>query len=198
MYSKLAVAVTRKLSKWDVIDNEKFDIYSYSFEILISYSVYFLIFLFTSALTKTFFESLFFLFGFCILRHFAGGYHTSTYIRCHLLFSLSHLIFILIFKLTPIDWYLVFVSSLLFYIVLSVYLFAPVDNDNKPFTKTEFTRFRFKSRLYVILMSTILITSFLLISIARPYIFCYIVGTSFAATSLLAARIVQKLSKRHL
>lgn len=192
MYSKLATAVTKKLSELDVIDNDKFEIYSYSFEILISYSVYFVVFLLISLLTKTFFQSLCFLIGFCILRHFAGGYHTSTYLRCHLLFTFTHFVFILLFKIVSSQWYLISCFVLLLYIVLSVFIFAPVDNVNKPFTEKEFTRFRFQSRLYVGLTSIILIIASILIQIVRPYIWCFVVGTSFAATSLLAGKMTEK------
>lgn len=177
-----------------MIDNDKFEIYSYSFEILISYSVYFVVFLLISLLTKTFFHSLCFLIGFCILRHFAGGYHTSTYLRCHLLFAFTHFVFILLFKIVSNQWYLISCFVLLLYIVLSVFIFAPVDNVNKSFTEKEFTRFRFQSRLYAGMTSIILITASILFQIVRPYIWSFVVGTSFAATSLLVAKMIEKHS----
>lgn len=194
LYSKLATAVTKKLSELDVIDKDKFEIYSYSFEVLISYSVYFVVFLLISLLTKTFFVSLCFLVGFCILRHFAGGYHTSTYLRCHLLFSFTHLLFILLYRIVLHQWYLVSCLFLILFIVLCVFIFAPVDNVNKPFTEKEFKQFRFKSRLYIGLMSTILITASIILHIVQPYIWSFVVGTSFAATSLLVAKMIEKHS----
>lgn len=196
LYSKLATMITQKLSKWDVIDNDKFDIYAYSFEILISYFVFFLVFLLISLLTRTFFESLCYLIGFCILRHFAGGYHTATYLRCHLLFSFTHLLFIIICKTMSSEWHHIIFFSLILYVLSSVFVFAPVDNANKPFTKREFSRYRFKSRLYAVAISIILIVGFMLLNVLRPYALYYIIGSSFAATSLWVAKTIAKYSNR--
>lgn len=194
MYSKIAASITRKLSDWNVIENEKFEIYSYSFEILIAYFSYFTIFIIISILTKTYLESLFFIIGFCILRHFAGGYHTSTYLRCHLLFSFTHTILIIACKIIPTTWYLTSIIILLVCILFSVIICAPVDNINKPFSKLEFSRFRTKSRIYVCLMSIIFGIASWAFDIIRPLIFCFAVGSFFAATSLWVAKIMN--SKR--
>lgn len=196
LYTNLATKITNKLAEWDVIESDKFEIYAYSFEILISYSVYFIVYLLISLLTHTLFESLCFLIGFCTLRHFAGGYHTSTYLRCHLLFSFTHFIFIILYKSAPPSRYLITIGSLILYILLSVFIFAPVDNENKPFTDREFIRFRFESRVYVSMISIILIIGFALFSILRPYIFSFILGTAFAATSVWVAKVICKLSNR--
>ena len=196
LYGKLAAAITNKLSEWEIIDNNKYEIYVYSFEVLISYFVFFVVFLLMALLTQTFFESICYLVGFCILRHYAGGYHAATYLRCHLLFSFTHLLFIFICKNISSEWNYIVFFSLTLYVLSSVFIFAPVDNVNKPFTEREFFRYRIKSRLYAVALSIILSVIFMLLSVLQSYALCYIIGTSFAATSLWVAKTITSYSNR--
>lgn len=196
LYTKIAERLTKKLILWDVIENNKFDVYAYSFEVLISYSVYFLSFLIISILTSTFLESLCFIIGFCALRHFTGGFHTSSYLRCNLLSTFSHLIFIFLCKVIPSTWYMFSIGILIIYILLSVFIFAPIDHENKPFSEREFARFRFKSRIYSSIISVILSLGSTLIPILRLYIFSFIIGTTFAATSVWVAKTIYSVNKR--
>lgn len=181
---------------WNVIEEGKFDVYAYSFEVLISYSVYFLSFLIISILTNTFLESLCFIIGFCALRHFTGGFHTSSYLRCNLLSTLTHLAFIFLCKVIPSTWYIFFIGVLIIYILLSVFIFAPIDHENKPFSEREFARFRFESRIYSGIISIILLLGTALLPILRLYIFSFIIGTAFAATSIWIAKTIYRVSKR--
>lgn len=196
LYTKIAKRVTKKLISWDVIEKDKFDVYAYSFEVLISYSVYFLSFLIISIITDTFGESLCFIIGFCALRHFTGGFHTSSYLRCNLLSTFTHLIFIFLCQAIPTTWYMLSIGPLIIYILLSVFIFAPIDHENKPFSEREFARFRFESRIYSSIISILLSLVFILLPILRLYIFSFIIGTTFAATSVWVAKTIYSVNKR--
>lgn len=101
MYKKIARSITDKFVKNGSIQQEKANVYTYGFEIIISTLVYTLIFIVTAIVSNTLFESLLFWMGFFIVRTIAGGYHASTYISCHILFFLTHCSFIAFIKLLP-------------------------------------------------------------------------------------------------
>lgn len=196
LYTKIAEKLTKKMITWDIIGTDKFDVYAYSFEVLISYSVYFTIFLIISLLTSSFWESLCFIIGFCSLRHFTGGFHTSSYLRCNLLSTLTHFIFIFLCKIIPDTWHVISIGCLIIYILFCVFIFAPVDHENKPFSEREYKQFRFRSRVYSSLMSVILLLSTILLPVLRLYIFSFIIGTAFAATSVWIAKTIYTVGKR--
>ena len=171
-----------------IIEENKHDIYAYGFEILIAYLFYILYFSIISIITRTFFTSLSFLVGFVVLRNFAGGYHAATYKMCHILFALNHLIYIFAQHYIPTYMYIsVFITTVLIS-VISIWLLAPVDHENRPFSDSEFARFRKRSRSYTF---GIISVTVVIILIPKSYDlgFGYLFGTLSATISLIIAKI---------
>lgn len=191
MYRKLAIRITDCFINKDIILEQKKAIYYYGFELLISSIIYFLIFLLISLVTKSLIASFFFWLGLFLIRKTAGGHHSNSYKKCHLLFAANHTFFVILLKTIPTPYYFYVNTSILILSILSILIFAPVDHKNKPFIKTEYKRFKLFSKIYCIIL--LLIGVFSIINIIPPssYFFGFSFGSLSATISLLFAKIIR-------
>lgn len=197
MYKRLAVSLTNTFLSKKIITCDKRDICEYGFEMLISNFVYMIIFIVTAIITNTFIESLLFWLGLFIIRKIAGGHHANSYISCHILFALNHVFFIIAAKMLPKDLINFSICLLLSFSIVLVAFCAPVDHKNKPFIKSEYKRYKKLSRIYCVVLFTILI-SFIIIqttnkttAICDELYFSFSFGTASATISLLSAKIIR-------
>lgn len=118
---------------------------------VISYFCYFVILLILSIITCTIWQSVLFCIGFMTLRRCAGGFHADSYTKCHLLFSLNHLLFIAFYYFCPTKydaWLIVFGSI---FCLLVMWLFAPIEHMNRPFNDAERHCFKGEAEYIVVL-----------------------------------------------
>lgn len=198
MYKTLALCLTKKFIKLNLVPAEKEPVYSYGFEIILSMIVYALIFVITAIITSTLVTSLIFFIGFYLIRKFCGGYHASTYLKCHFMSVLVHLVAIAFLRLFPQSLFYEFTIISLLISCVFILLFAPVDHKNKPFIKNEFQRFRKKSCIYCGLISVIILLTLILKARLGDniYLFSYSLGTLSATLSMLGAKIINYYERR--
>ena len=186
LYQKLALKITDRFIQKNVISKDDREVYSYGYEILLSSVVYIGIMLAISIAFGEFFTSLIFFIGFYIYRKVAGGYHADTYFKCHLLFALNQLLFIVIIKFVHIPDFIIFNTSAAVIVCLITFLLAPIDNENKPFTENECIRYRRLSRVYTLLLLPVIVGMSFLPDVGR-FVFCFCIGLLSANISLLYA-----------
>ncbi len=193
MYRKLANSLTHFFVKKKVVSEDEVEAYAYGFEILLSIIVYESIFVLISIFTNTFIPSLGFWISFFFIRTFCGGFHASTYFKCHLMFLANHVLFIFLYKhlflLIDHKW----VSVFLFFSALTVFLIAPVDHPNKPFLENEYSKFKKRSRTYGVLI--IILAVFNIFFSTKDFGWGYGFGTLSATISLIFAKILYKKRK---
>ena len=189
MYRKIALKLTNLFVEKRIILKDKQDIYAYGFEMMISSFVYFGIFIFFAAITNTIFQSLLFWMGLFISRKITGGHHANSYISCHILFAINHIICILLVKITPSLILYEMTLSMLVITLISVFLFAPVDHKNKRFIKNEYKRYKFLSKVYSVALTLILILFLIKIIPTNTFFYAYSIGIFSAAISLLCGKI---------
>ena len=192
MYIKLAEHTTDYFIAKKLINEFERDIYVYSFEVLISDLVYLMIAFLTALISGTLLETFVFFFGFFCIRRFAGGFHASSYNRCHLLFWFNQVIMIILIRMTDLSK----ISTLIFFLYavsfFSVFTLAPIANKNKPFTESEAKRFGLLSRIMIILTAGVTVGLYML-NVDLLYIYVYILGVFSASAALIAERIkIQK------
>lgn len=178
----------------NIIDSSKFDVYAYGLEILIAYICYFVIFYIIAIITRTFLESTMFCVGFVVLRKFSGGFHASTYLKCHLLFAINHLLFIILLKTLPETFYNILFFCIPVFAFFSIWVFSPVDHENRPFNENEYAYFKKCSKAYSIV---IIILSIILSMFRQVYgiLFSYLIGVLSASCSIIVGKIQQHMSK---
>ncbi len=191
MYEIAAKAITNKFVRCGIINSERQDVYNYGFELMISYLVYFIIFSCISLLTSTLVESYFFFIGFMFVRKFAGGIHAKTYIRCHILFELNHLLFIAVHHYCSYSTHLWIVLLIELFSIVVIWVLAPVDNSNKRLTINEKRHFKKMSRVYTVFIGGTIVAAIVVPGIEQ-YVFSYSVGVCSASLSLLLAYFQEK------
>lgn len=199
MYNTISKSITNKLVSKSLISEDKKEVYTYGFEILISTAVYALIFVLCAILTSTFITSILFFFGFYFVRKFCGGMHADSYLKCHLMSAFNHLLVIAILLTFPEAYQLLFTVVSLGICSVMIFLFAPVDHKNKRFIKTEYQSFKKKSVLYgCIVLNVLLLTVIcnLFHMNINIYVFAYSLGTLSATISMLGAKIINSNERR--
>lgn len=195
MYGKIAQNVARYFTRKQIIDDANAEIYEYGFEILLSTIVYLTVFVVLSLMTDSMVYSLLFFLSFLIVRKTAGGYHASTYLRCHLLFFINHLLFIIGVNLYPLRYTPMTSIIVILTSAILILIFAPVAHPNRPFIKTERMRFRKLSIGYAILLIFLAFPlSYFSMNIksTNEYIFAFSFGLMSASISLLIEKIKQQ------
>ena len=165
------------------ITQQEHHIYSYCFEILLSSIVFWGLIFIVAFLTGTIHPTILYLFGFCVFRRIAGGYHASTHLRCLLLSIFFHLLFIaLLYLAIPNKYINIFLLIFAYCIFL---LFAPIDHKNKPFMKE--TKVNLKYKL-VFLMIIYFIIEIILTQLSYTItVFCLSYGCWQAGVAIILA-----------
>lgn len=197
IYRRCSQKATDYFIKNKIISGDKKAVYEYGFEILISTLAYTLLFILISLITNTILESLVFLVGFFVVRTIAGGYHANTYLKCHILSVINHIVFVVSYHCVPEVWKKYICLVVLLVSSVFIIVFAPVDHPNKPFVKTEKKRFRILSICYGGLLILIALISFLLVpKQLLSYLLSYVIGTFSATVSIVVAKINLKKGKK--
>lgn len=188
MYQKVSCKITEWLILEKIISSEESEIYQYSVEVLISDFLYMSIAVLTAIITDSFIASIVFFVGFLTLRKFSGGYHASTYLRCHFLFWLNQLIMIMLYKLVSFEHSRIL--SLLFILIsiVCVFMLAPVGNENKPLSVNEKRKYGLLSKIIILFDAAIVIT-LSITEVYCQYVCMYAFGVLSVSISLVAEKI---------
>lgn len=192
MYKKISQLLTNYFIHKGTVTADQYEVYAYGFEVLISTLVYTFIFILIAFVTRTLLASLIFWIGFFIVRTIAGGYHAKTYIVCHMLFMLNHVIVIAALKLTSLPAQKHIAFALILLSAILIFLFAPVDHPNKPFIKGEEQRFRKLSCIYALFILVLAVILYAFSFDLSEYPLSFAIGTFSAAFALTGAKIQQK------
>lgn len=188
MYEKISCIITKKLVEKKIIRNDEWEIYQYSIEVLLSDVCYLFIAFLTALLTNSLWASVAFFTGFLSLRKFSGGYHASTYLRCHFLFWANQLLMILIYYLLSAKYGRIISLTFVSISIVCVFMLAPVGNKNKPLSDKEKLKYAFFSKIVIIFDATVV----LVLSITNvycQYVCMYTFGVFSVSISLVAEKI---------
>ena len=197
MYSKIASKTTDFYIKKGLIKPEKSVLYSYGFQTMISTAVYLLICFIVAFLFNSVIETIFFLIGFVLVRRICGGYHAPSYISCHILFEFVHIIFLVLHKCIPNEYYKIGFILLNLISILIILFFAPVDHANKRFTPGEQKYFRKKSIFHAVFLFVITFVLLYFDNYTINCLFTFSIGTFTATVSLLYAKLINAKEKNH-
>lgn len=159
MITYLAKRITEFFISYDVIKKEDREIYQYGNEIIISSLLDFFILLAFAIGFNDFVNVFLFWIVFFILRKFGGGYHAGTYLKCKIVFSVNIFIVMIIMNDFKYVYNIYLLILMTVFSCVSIFLLAPVDNENKPLSETEKRINALKCRILLVLVC---ILSFLL------------------------------------
>lgn len=196
MLNKCADRCVSLLEKYYPIDGEDRPIYVYGFEILFSTLFSLSSVTVLSCLLGHAAYALFFVLFFFSLRLFCGGYHASTYAKCFLITNLTFLSTV-VYTEVILRLNLVSVMPVLFLLsAVTVFVFAPVKNENHPCTEKTYRKNKVISRVLVILYFAVYLCIFVFSDSARIAVNS---AWSFISVSIMIIieKIKQKGGKNH-
>lgn len=196
MISEIAKKTARYFAELNVIDQKRTEVYSYGFELLISELISTSVMLIIAVITKNFLQTAAYIAAFTVMRECAGGYHAKTHRNCILAFTASYLAFIAIISFLPKAHYAALLFTGLGLNLIFIYLCAPVDNKNKPFSEEEKRRFRFRSRLAGVIITVIAVFLWLADIKDGLYAVCIMIGILTAGSSVVIGSLQHNREKR--
>ncbi len=137
----------------NIISIEDQEIYRYGTEqILINLTTFTVLAIIATSI-KGWHETIFFLIGIVPIRVVAGGYHANTPEKCNVLTILVYLFNMLIIHFIKKYMSFVLVIFFLSIMIVSVFIFAPVDHKNKVLTQDEGIKAKKNSRIISIILA---------------------------------------------
>lgn len=196
MYEQLSKKITDILIRNKIISEKEKEIYIYSFQIILSSFVSTLFIIIWSLLFKQIFNTIIFFIGFFLCRKFSGGYHAKSSLGCFIFTQTLFISYLSLISFTNIlESKLAFILITLFTNII-ILTFAPIDNENKPFSEDEKVKFRKKSRI-LSLINIIIVFISVYFSLFISECFCYILGTFSVSIMLILGKIQNITSLKH-
>lgn len=132
---KITTRIVRFFIESKVIDETDQEIYEYGLEILIENVMLTVFLLLFGVMIGKGIETCIFLFSFCWLRRFCGGYHAKIKRGCHIATFIAYIVFLL----GIVAFYKVvnkYMFAIYFVCLLILIVYAPVQHKNKVLTES--------------------------------------------------------------
>ena len=186
----LSRKISSAFAERGIILQEDLAVYTYSFEILIATLLNLLALCLIAVLTRTGSETIFYLLGFLPLRQLAGGYHAKNHFRCFLILIAVYGIFLVLIKFLLAAYYVYTIAASLLISIFFIFLYAPVEDENKPLSFREVKMLKQKSRIAI---TVYVIITGLLLPVKIEWTFALALGILSVALSLAASVIRQNI-----
>jgi accessory gene regulator B len=133
-----------------------------------------------SILFKLFWLNILYLICYIPLRSYAGGIHAKTHLRCYYSSILLNIVVLVLLKYLPINSILG-LCIILIIAGLTIIFLSPVEDKNKPFDKKEYTVFKKRARLILLVE----IIAFAVILYFGLYQIAYTIAISLAMLAIM-------------
>jgi len=197
MIPYLSEKITSSFIANNIIQEDDYKLYLYSFEILLSTVLNVFAICIIAVATKTVLETLCYFIAFIPLRQFAGGYHAKNHIRCFVILMVVYIGFLMLINVSPMGHSDLVVFISVFISLIIVFFLAPVADINKPLNDKEIIRFRYKSRLLITVYSVGIILINLLIT-DSVVVMSLALGVLSIALSLITGKVKNMIENHSL
>ena len=189
----IAKKITEFFIQCQVIKETDRETYEYCFQILLMNIINFGTIMLLGIVFRCVIETILFVIGFTIIRKQAGGYHSSTPIRCYLLSVANYIVFVFLLSIIPSAWAKLINLLIIALACIIIWLYAPVADKNKPFSIGEYERYKRNSRLIISLLVLCNLCAFFISFInIQVYMLPLNFGILFAAVSLLTSKLLSR------
>lgn len=153
MIMEAASFIVDSLIRNKKIKIEEASVYQYGYEILISSCITFAIAIGAGLVMQCLFAAILYFVMFALLRSICGGYHAKTYLKCNTIYVFTTFIVLFVFKYVPVDKVTACHYCFLALSIIITYVYAPVENVNKPLTEAQKKYFRIFGTALVVLLA---------------------------------------------
>jgi accessory gene regulator B len=188
MMDKLIFKSTEYLIHQKVIDEDDRDVYEYGFHSLYSNVINIICIISISLFLKMVPQVILYHIVFISLRSSAGGYHSSTYLRC---FLVSTTVLLLsLFGMLHLKSSLLYIGFAFFSVII-IWMKAPVEHFNSPLGVKKRKRLKYISRVLSILFFIAILILIIFIDISLRWIAVSIAFGMVSHTLLFVAAIAK-------
>lgn len=188
MYKKMSTSIVKKLTEIKIIQERDFDVYEYSFELLISTVVSTSLMLILAILFKKLFLSILFILGFITTRLSCGGFHAKTHFTCLLTTLANYLIFLFCISTIRENQIITILLIINIISVVTILLLAPVEHENNPMDETDIRRNK-RRCMYIVLITSILTVLSVLFQTMEWAVLSINLGIFSVAVSVIIAKL---------
>ncbi|MDR7856823.1 accessory gene regulator B family protein [Tissierella sp.] len=146
----------KKLCDKNIIGEEDIDVYHYGLELLLATLFKAMGLMAIAAITGLVKEAIIFTMFFSSLRVQAGGYHAKTIIGCFIGMVVFTFTSITLVRMIPLDYQQQYILVAVVSSIALVFVYAPMESENKPLTEEEEILYRRRSLGTVIAGSIII------------------------------------------
>lgn len=175
-----------------IIERDEIEIYRFGTQLLLETLFSFLVFLIIAAFLGRSTEMVIFTISFALLRQYAGGSHSKTFLGCFMVSCLMFLSLFLPLNFTGDGTVFICIGSALSVPVIAV--LSPVDSVYKPIDGDE--RKKYRKRLLLLLGVEVIAAAVVFFYVNNIYAICIVYSWCVLAASLTAGRIQNKILKR--
>jgi accessory gene regulator B len=191
MAEKMAFFLVRK----EIVKEEKADIYSFGLEIMFATLINSVLVFTASLIIGVFWQSVFMLVPFALIRGNAGGFHAKTHTGCILGFLSLYIISTLIVKWSHPDMARVAAFILLPAAAAFIVKIGVLPHRNRPVTDREYLHYKRTARALICLLSIVGLAGLYL---ASEWFIYYSLGIILAAGSVLVGCIQNIWERRRI
>lgn len=174
-------SITSFINKNRQMDSDNLEILRYGLELFLLKYSFMIAILIIALMLNSFYECLIFIAFFSVLRTSAGGYHASTRIECFVESVITFVLVIIILKTIEKYNYSAFVMGLATVSFLFIWIFSPIDTENKPLDSNETAIYRKKTRIILCTEAILSLGAFYV----GFYTISYSIIVSFIITAIL-------------
>ncbi|MBN4069501.1 MAG: accessory regulator AgrB [Alkaliphilus sp.] len=193
MIDYLSNMLINKFKIQSIIQEEDEEVYFYGLQLLIATIIKIVGLIVIASILGFVVETIVFMVFYSSLRVQAGGFHASTFFKCLIITMIIISISLVIAYLIPHNYASNMQLIILVIAILLVYLYAPVDTENKPLSKKEVLIYRRRSMITVLIGSTIILTTIYLYN--ELMILGNVAALAFFSESVTLTPLFQKKPK---
>jgi accessory gene regulator B len=193
-FRRISVSLTTRMISAGVVKEEDRDVYQYSIEVVTALIVNIVSTFILFVVFGRLLECIIFFAVFSPLRTYSGGYHASTHLKCYLLSMAMMLIVIFCLSIISESAYYMISAVLGLFSTLTIFMFSPVEDKNRPLDEKEVKVYR-KISLRVLAVEGLALI-LLLISHMEFYALVVSLGLAVTAVSVIVAKLNQLIRQR--
>lgn len=157
MFQRIAKRICSYLSNKGILNEENKDIYIYALEVIILNTSIFVSLFVISVMMKHITSMVCFILFFVPIRIYGGGYHAKKSITCFLLSITSYVLALSILNSHTYLYLNRFIQVSLVCVIIMMYIFAPIVNENHPLDDKQYKRNKTIVRLLLIIDFIVLV-----------------------------------------
>lgn len=192
--------LSEKIADFFIGETEEYrqerDVYVYGCEVLCSILLNIIVICAVGVVFQNLICCVVFFVSFAVVRHFSGGYHANTYLKCNLILLINSVAVMGIIALPIMYQPSSYIGGgvMMLFTVVVIYLLAPMGDVNKEVPEERREELKRKSVIVVLMFELSYCCLWL---IEKPISISILMGALSAAASLITKYIIIRREKKH-